>query len=67
MPFAVTLSSFNFKVSSSKEPELTPILIATCFSFALLITFLTFSSPPILPGLILILSIPLSIARSANL
>ena len=61
MPLFFSSNSF------SKDPALTPILIGIFFSLHLSTTIFTLSSDPILPGFILTLSTPDSIASSAIL
>ena len=63
-PSAVTFPYFS-TIFFSKEPLFTPTRIGTLYSFALSTTAFTLSAEPILPGLILILSAPFSMAAIA--
>jgi len=67
MPSAVGFPLYFSNISFSIEPEFTPILIGIFFSLHAFTTFSTFSLFPMLPGFILSLSTPASIAVRAIL
>ena len=55
------------RIDFSTEPELTPMRIGIFFSRQICATAFTRSSPPMLPGLMRILSTPACAASSASL
>ena len=65
-PSAVGFPSRS-KISFSKDPEFTPILIGIFLSFAASATIFTLSILPIFPGFNLKADTPFSIAFNANL